>query len=71
MMVAICDRSPHSARNVNVNDCMIIAGHNRRHHILLLKGGVDVTTPFSTSSSCKTLKYVIQKMVKSNLSCFA
>ena len=53
MMVVICERSPHSARNVNVNDCMIIVGHSRRHHILLLRGGVVVTTPFSTSPSYK------------------
>ena len=65
IMVVICERSPHSARKVNVNDCIIIVGHNRRHHILLLSGGVDVTTPVSTSPSYKNLMLmcVMQRIV--------
>ena len=74
IMVVICERSPHSAKNVNVNDCMITAGHNRkhhrRHHILLLRGGVDVTTPFSTSSSYKNIMYIVCKKLLTSFALF-
>ena len=68
MIVVICERSPHSARKVSVNDWMIIVGHRRRNHILLLRGGV-VITPFSTSPSWKNTHVHMYKLASLIIQC--
>lgn len=59
IIVAICDRSPHSARKVNVNDCKNTREKNeynrRRCGVLIIPVSASAVLCFSTCS--KQSKY--------------